>query len=573
MTLHDKVKSIWREWRTTALVLCAAVAAFIVLNAELADAGMFFYRSGNIPRPDPVYGPSCDPNASFTGVVVVDDSSLTDGEGQPSIIFEQWDDSYGFSITADNAAYPYFGTSLYVKNGQIVWAGGNYIRFDYLSRMGMSYNPNLVIGGPYPNSNSYETVVVPDPCYYFTYTPGTWSGASPLQTRTPKTLGGSSGVTRGGGSGGSVPEPAASLDNLGGCNNPCMKGNPINAATGNKFQVEEDFVGGANMLLALRRFYNSQDTTATSLGVGWRSTWHRTLKQVNTTTVTATRADGRVETYTRNASGLWQSDPDVTNRLVAVTGGWRLTTDDDNVESYLTDGRLASIATRGGVVITLAYDTANRLSRVADPFGHAMTFGYDTANRINQVIAPGGGLYKYDYDAKNNLASVTYPDGKVRRYVYDNLFFPNALTGIVDEKGVRFATWDYNTAGKAILSQHAGGVDKTTLVYRADGTVDTTDARGNTHTTALTTQFGMVKPTTVTGAPAPNAGGKAFTYHTNGFLKSRTDFNGNVTSYTHDARGNETSRTEAVGKRRPAPSPPHGTQRCMYPRALSNPTA
>jgi len=33
----------------------------------------------------------------------------------------------------------------------------------------------------------------------------------------------------------------------------------------------------------------------------------------------------------------------------------------------------------------------------------------------------------------------------------------------------------------------------------------------------------------------------------NGFLASKTDFDGNVLALTHDARGNETSRTEASG--------------------------
>ena len=98
-------------------------------------------------------------------------------------------------------------------------------------------------------------------------------------------------------------------------------------------------------------------------------------------------------------------------------------------------------------------------------------------------------------------------------------------------------------------SQHAGGVDLTTVAYNADGSSTVTDARGNAHSYALTTQFGMVKPTALTGAPYPAAGGKAFTYDDNGFIASRTDFDGNVTTYTHDARGDETFRIEAAGTR------------------------
>jgi YD repeat-containing protein len=62
-----------------------------------------------------------------------------------------------------------------------------------------------------------------------------------------------------------------------------------------------------------------------------------------------------------------------------------------------------------------------------------------------------------------------------------------------------------------------------------------------------TEQFNLVKPTGLTGAQVQSSGGKAFTYDANGFIASRTDWDGNVTTYTHDARGDETSRIEASG--------------------------
>jgi YD repeat-containing protein len=43
------------------------------------------------------------------------------------------------------------------------------------------------------------------------------------------------------------------------------------------------------------------------------------------------------------------------------------------------------------------------------------------------------------------------------------------------------------------------------------------------------------------------AGGTSFDYHGNGFVNSVTDFDGNVTTYTFAANGEETSRTEASG--------------------------
>jgi YD repeat-containing protein len=135
-----------------------------------------------------------------------------------------------------------------------------------------------------------------------------------------------------------------------------------------------------------------------------------------------------------------------------------------------------------------------------------------------------------------------------------NASFPNTLTGIIDENGQRFATWAYDTQGRAVSSQHAGGADLTTLTYNIDGSTSVTDANGNMHSYSFTTQFGLVKPVTVTGAPVQTAGGQAFTYDSNGVLASRTDWDGNFTTYTHDASGNETSRVMAL---RHAASPHH----------------
>jgi len=333
------------------------------------------------------------------------------------------------------------------------------------------------------------------------------------------------------------------------------EGNPINAATGNKFQAETDYVGGAATHLELNRYYNSQDTTALGFGRNWHSSWHRSLAKLSDYLVKITRADGRVDTFRKDvASGAWQADPDVTSRLVALFNasnqqtGWQLSTDDDSREIYTLAGKLSSITTRAGLTTTLAYDAANHLTKVTGPFGHALGFAYDAAGRVKQITGPDGGLYGYTYDANNNnLLSVTYPNATVRRYAYENASFPNALTGISDENGVRYASFAYDAQGRAISTQHAGGAELTQIAYHADGSATVTDPRGNTHGYSFTTQFDRVKPTAVSGTPVPTAGGKAFSYDANGFVASRTDFNGNVTTYTHDARGLETSRTEAYG--------------------------
>ena len=60
-----------------------------------------------------------------------------------------------------------------------------------------------------------------------------------------------------------------------------------------------------------------------------------------------------------------------------------------------------------------------------------------------------------------------------------------------------------------------------------------TDTRGNVHGYGFSTQFGLVRPIAVTGVRSPSAGGKAFTYDVNGFVASRTDWDGNVPIVIH----------------------------------------
>ena len=108
------------------------------------------------------------------------------------------------------------------------------------------------------------------------------------------------------------------------------EGNPINTATGNKFQIETDFIGAPNTGLELRRYYNSQSTVAPGeFGINWSSTYQRSIISLSGGSIAqAVHADGRVDTFTLN-SGAYVGDPDVTDRLnrVPATGtqtGWQL---------------------------------------------------------------------------------------------------------------------------------------------------------------------------------------------------------------------------------------------------------
>lgn len=287
-------------------------------------------------------------------------------------------------------------------------------------------------------------------------------------------------------------------------------GNPINGATGNKVQVERDYLGGGPFPLDLTRVYNSSARNELGpFGAGWASGLHVRLLRVSATQVDLARGDGRVFRFTESA-GSWTSDADVELRLTAQMAGgslsgWLVRTEADGTESYDTGGRLLSRSTRAGVQQRLAYDAQGRLASVSDAFGRSLSLSYGADGRVSAVTLPGGLLVRYAYDPLGNLATVTFPDGRLKRYEYLDARHPHALTGLVDEAGIRFASWTYDAEGRAISSQRAGGVEKVTLAFDPQGWVTETDALGNTRMIVYQVSSGVARPVYVNTANTTRA--------------------------------------------------------------------
>jgi RHS repeat-associated protein len=356
-----------------------------------------------------------------------------------------------------------------------------------------------------------------------------------------------------------APEAADREENLGAS---CSAvGNPINPGIGNKYQAEIDFDGFGDTKLDFARHYNSDPVvTSTSIGRQWRHSYDRSVVvDAFITEAAVYRPDGKVERF-RRSGGAWVADPNIVGRLEPLTDasgsitGWRYRSADDTVETFDPAGRLIHLAFRGGRSLVFGYDASERLVTVTGDFGRSLNFAYDADNRIASVTDPTGTVHRYAYDAADNLARVVYPDdtplddtdNPARTYVYENAAFPHALTGIIDANGDRYATYEYDDQGRAVLTEHADGADRTEVTYNADETVTVTEASGATHVRGFQVNFGVVVPTTLSG-DCTGCGALGRTYDTNGFLASSTDRNGNLTTYVNDARGLQISRTEAVG--------------------------
>lgn len=352
-------------------------------------------------------------------------------------------------------------------------------------------------------------------------------------------------------------------------------GDPINASNGNKYQQDTDFRD--NKALTFRRFYNSDGTvTSTAMGAHWRHSFDRSLSlhdalgvsNAPVTTATVYRPDGSVERFSKKTAGwigavntpnVFTEQDDASGKPVGYTlfmGGPRET------ERYSTDGILLSVTDLSGATTTFAYSTASTPAQIApragllisvtEPNGRVLGLTYDGSGHVATVVLPDGGVLTYAYDTSNNLTSVEYPDGKTRGYVYNENTLnggtsrPNAMTGVVDEKGVRFESTTYDSAGRAIAAGFAGNVDTYTVAYGQLRNTATTPLGQSTQLNfqSIQAQSHVIGSSTPCGAACAQPF-QEIDYDANGQPTAYVDFKNNVTRTTLTASGLETSRTEA----------------------------
>ncbi|MCG7939790.1 MAG: DUF6531 domain-containing protein [Candidatus Thiodiazotropha lotti] len=260
------------------------------------------------------------------------------------------------------------------------------------------------------------------------------------------------------------------------------------------------------------------------------------------------RGDGRTEVF-RYKYSRWQ--PLYPGRTVfgQTDTGWSFTLRDNTFEQYDTNGKLILSTNQNGQSTSFSYDDDGRLHIVTGHYGDTLTYEYDDSGFLTTIVTPDGDLL-YSYDTEGRLIRVTYPDNRSRQYHYENTQFPYHLTGITDEKNNRFASWAYDSIGKAILSEHSGGAERVSFTYNSDGTTTVTDAAGAERIYHFTVQQGQMRVDHIEGDRCTTCSSgdiQAYTYDNNGFIASKTDWNGNTTTYTRDDQGRELSRTEASG--------------------------
>jgi YD repeat-containing protein len=184
-------------------------------------------------------------------------------------------------------------------------------------------------------------------------------------------------------------------------------GNPVDASSGMKLEYALDFTTAGSVPLKFERHYRSNTNTMdgkfkmSRLGTGWRSSFDSSAYYWPTTSHPSSSIrfllpDGTnyafkessnlfVQRYYSWSSKAWKSA--TVNRYakaawVSSTQRYELTTPDDTVWSYDTDGRLRTITYRGGYSTAFTYDRADRLVTLTYPSGREFAFTRDPAGQV-----------------------------------------------------------------------------------------------------------------------------------------------------------------------------------------------
>ena len=304
-------------------------------------------------------------------------------------------------------------------------------------------------------------------------------------------------------------------------------GNPINVITGNKYQREEDLPALPGVLgLEIVRHYNSAYSKPGSpngpLGREWKLSYETELID-KFGRIQILQADGARVIFDRDRRhpGLCSTALPAHGRLTLApqangASDYTWTLPDGRRLHFNTLGKLDTITAATGETLRLLYDDSHLLVQVTDPQGRSLHLRYlartsagaraGTQFRGVQHIDSPVGRFSYDYgDAPPpgalpfeqrillaNLLRVHLPAGDKalssvsRRYHHEDPRLPWLLTGISIETSsasgppvaTRYATFGYDSNGRANLSTHAGNVGKVTLDTSEGGKTVLTNSLG-----------------------------------------------------------------------------------------------
>lgn len=357
------------------------------------------------------------------------------------------------------------------------------------------------------------------------------------------------------------------------------RGNPILPEVGMKFLTETDYEGNGPFPLRFQRTYLSGGIGDNGMSPGWNMPYFTEAKAAPESGESFVRLEvlepgqpfalppdpmfadiPAALLFLRESGGYFQFNrvgdayfpPSNHSARIrsAGTGAqrrWTYLADDDVSETYDDNGRLLTLADRNGVTQTLVYSGSGQLTEVRHSLGRSLRFGYGPLGRLETLTDPDNRVTRYEYE-DFHLVRVIHHDGTSRRYHYEDERYPDHITGVTDERGIRTVTAAYDYRGRAIETTGPDGSQHYRFRY-GEGVYTEIDPLGTEREFRQTSVEGIWRITS-SAQPCGACGGTDTaerSYDARGYVATDTDFNGNETRYVHDERGLITSVTQAAG--------------------------
>jgi RHS repeat-associated protein len=340
-----------------------------------------------------------------------------------------------------------------------------------------------------------------------------------------------------------------------------------------------DEVAFFNTALSVDQIQSQLYRPATAMGTGWIYDYDVRLLPVNNGDQILRAEGGQQLYYILRPDGSYRATG-ASSTLTSISGGWKLTREDQVVYTFNSGGRLTSEVDRNGLGLSFSYDGNGNLSQIADAVGRTATLAY-TGGLLTSVTLSDGRSVSYGY-TNGLLTSVTDARGKVWTYAYDsgnrlasekrpddsfnfrNTYDPTTGRATQTLDALDNATtygWNSSTstatttdpAGKTVQDIYANNKlskriaddgDTNTYVFNSGNYVTSfTDGRGKVTTMSYDSAGHMLTRT----GPAPSSVTETWTYDSFGDVLTYKDGRGTTTSYGYDAGGNLSSVTKPGG--------------------------
>jgi RHS repeat-associated protein len=392
--------------------------------------------------------------------------------------------------------------------------------------------------------------------------------------------------------------------------NECKIANPVSIYTGEKFEEVIDFEGNGLFPIQFKRHYHSLTESVPvrakrsmgSIGNRWDHSYSRVITGLLTSqmdyswdladgsratinnqiidyyttkrdafdqVVTIYRPDEGALEFSNNfnpqtqcfVSSQWQNrNPRAVGSLVIsdpcdLASEYIFTDRNEVKEIYDSNGLLIRVEDMSGVSHSLTYSNG-LLSEIRHSLGYGISFEYDN-NRISAITDTTGGVWAYRYDAVDNLHYVDSPDMTTTEYHYEDPVFPSSLTGITDQRGIRYAHYHYDVAGRVESEYHGPAaavsgesIDSISILYdrNSGASNQLKNSRGFTTEYWKTQVNGYELPASIQGPGCATCGttGLFYEYDPGTYDLLRLTDNGHVTKFdNYGITGNPGLVTEA----------------------------